>query len=169
VRGGAKATPRLSLRKFQPALLKAIKEAHVKKHISRKSTVDWLSDKVDRKILIGGAVAVIVVVVVAVTMFIFLNQPPSPLFTVTGKQQHTTSVGGGYEVISWNFTFAYKGASALQNVNLYLNNGNMPFKTVPEVTKGWTNEYIWTPGDVNANVTITISWQGGTEYYEFQP
>ena len=109
-------------------------------------------------------------IVVAVLATVFLgNAPPSPLFTVTGKQQHTTSVGGGYEVISWNFTFAYNGANALQNVPLYLNNENMPFKTVPEVTKGWTDEYIWTPSDISANATITISWQGGTEHYEFQP
>jgi hypothetical protein len=101
---------------------------------------------------------------------VFLGKaPPSPLFTVTGEQQHTTSVSGGYEVVSWNFTFAYYDANALQNLNLYLNNGNMPFKTVPEVTKGWTDEYILTPLGTSATATITISWQDGTEHYDFQP
>jgi hypothetical protein len=112
------------------------------------------------------------VVIVAVLVIVFLTTKPSPpslLFTVTGKQQSTESVGGGYEVTSWNFTFTYNGKSALQNVNLYLNNGNFPFEAVPEVTKGWTYGYIWTPSDISANVTITISWQGGTENYEFQP
>ena len=125
-----------------------------------------------RKLEPGGVVAAIVAVVVAVLLIVFLlphPSPPSPLFTVTGKEQPTESVSGTYEVTSWNFTFAYKGTRALQNVNLYLDNGNLPFKTVPEVTKGWTYEYIWTPSDINANVTITISWQGGTENYELQP
>jgi hypothetical protein len=125
-----------------------------------------------RKRVLDEVVAVIVVVAVAVLAIVFLAtrpSPPSPLFTVTGKEQPTESVGGGYEVTSWNFTFAYEGTRALQNVNLYLNNGDLPFKTVPEVTKGWTYEYIWTPSDISANVTITISWQGGTENYELQP
>jgi hypothetical protein len=124
-----------------------------------------------RKLVIVGVIAVIVVVVVAVLSIVFLiprPSKPSPLFTITGKEQPTESVGG-YEVTSWNFTFAYNGTRTLQNVNLYLNNGDLPFKTVPEVTKGWTYEYIWTPSDISANVTITISWQGGTENYEFQP
>ena len=102
----------------------------------------------------------------------FLTAPPlssSPLFAVTGKVQPTESVGGGYEVMSWNFTFAYNGEKTLQNVNLYLNNGNMPFKTAPEITEGWVYEYIWTPEEISKNATITVSWQGGTEYYEFQP
>jgi hypothetical protein len=128
-----------------------------------------MGEIMNRKFVIGGVVAVIVVVVAAVLVIVFLKAPTSPLFTVTGKQQNTESVGGGYEVVSWNFTFAYNGTSALQNVNLYLNNGDTPFKTVPEVTKGWTDEYIWTPSDISANATITISWQGGTEHYEFQP
>jgi hypothetical protein len=126
----------------------------------------------NRKLVIGVVVAVTVVVVAAVLIIVFLNapsSPPSPLFTVTGKQQKTESVGGGYEVVSWNFTFAYNGVSAMQNVNLYLNNGDNPFKTVPEVTKGWTYEYIWTPSDISASAKITILWQGGTEQYEFQP
>ena len=126
----------------------------------------------NRKLVIGVVLAVTVVVAAAVLVIVFLNAPsppPSPLFTVTGKQQNTESVGSGYEVVSWNFTFAYNGASAMQNVNLYLNNGDTPFKTVPEVTKDWTYEYIWTPSDISANATITISWQGGTEQYEFQP
>jgi hypothetical protein len=126
-----------------------------------------------RKLVLGGVVAVIVVVVVAVLVIMLVTRPPppppSPLFTVTGKEQPTESVSGTYEVISWNFTFAYKGTRALQNVDLYLNNGSLPFKMVPEVTKGWTYEYIWTPLDISANATITISWQGGTENYEFQP
>ncbi len=110
-----------------------------------------------------------VVIAVAVFVVIFFKAPPSPLFTVTGKQQFTESVGGGYEVLSWNFTFAYNGESALQNVNLYLNNGDTAFKTVPEVTKGWVYERIWTPENTSANASITVSWQGGAEYYEFQP
>jgi hypothetical protein len=126
-----------------------------------------------RKRVLGGVVAVIVVVVVAVSVAVFLvtrpPPPPSPLFTVTGKEQPTEGGNGAYEVTSWNFTFAYMGTRTLQNVNLYLNYGNLPFKTVPEVTKGWTYEYIWTPADISANATITISWQGGTENYELQP
>jgi len=104
-------------------------------------------------------------VVVAVTLLMLLNQPPSPLFTVTGKQQPTSS---GL-MTNWNFTFIYNGAGTLQNVNIYLNNENTPFKTVPEVTKGWTYKYLWTPADTSAKATITISWQGGTEHYELQP
>jgi hypothetical protein len=124
--------------------------------------------------LIGGGVTVAVVVVIAVLVMLFLNQPPSPLFTVTGKQQpmetiHSDYLQNGYDVINWNFTFVYNGENPLQNVNLYLNNGNMPFMSVLEVAKGWTYEYIWTSGDTTANATITISWQGGTEHYEFQP
>ena len=120
-----------------------------------------------------AAVAVIVVAVVLVIMS-FPTAPPSPLFTVTGKQQpmetiHSDYLQYSYDVINWNFTFAYNGENALQNVNLYLNNGNMPFSSVPQVNIGWTYEYIWTPGDISANATITISWQGGTEQYEFQP
>jgi len=96
----------------------------------------------------------------------FLNQPPSPLFTVTGKfQQEELS---GLQFLSWNFTFAYNGANSMQNVNFFMNSEGDPFKTVPEVTKGWTDEYI-RPVHTSANVTITISWQGGTESYEFQP
>ena len=129
----------------------------------------------NRKLLLFG-VAVIAIVIVAVVLVImsFPTLPPSPLFTVTGKQQPMETVHGdylenNYEVISWNFTFVYNGENALQNVNLYLNDGNMPFKLVPQVAKGWTYEHIWTPGDISANATITISWQGGTEQYEFQP
>jgi len=128
-----------------------------------------------RKLLLYG-VAVVAVVVVAVVLVIMLfpTLPPSPLFTVTGKQQPMETIHGdylenNYEVINWNFTFAYNGKNALQNVNLYLNNGNMPFKSVPEVAKGWIYEYHWVPGEPSANSTITISWQGGTEQYEFQP
>ena len=129
----------------------------------------------NRKLLLFG-VAVVAVVIVAVVLVImsFPTLPPSPLFTVTGKQQPMETVHGdylenNYEVISWNFTFVYNGENALQNVNLYLNDGNMPFRSVPQVAKGWTYEHIWTPGDISANATITISWQGGTEQYEFQP
>jgi hypothetical protein len=129
----------------------------------------------NRKLLLFG-VAVIAIVIVAVVLVImsFPTLPPSPLFTVTGKQQPMETVHGdylenNYEVISWNFTFVYNGENALQNVNLYLNDGNMPFRSVPQVAKGWTYEHIWTPGDISANATITISWQGGTEQYEFQP
>jgi len=76
----------------------------------------------NRKRVIGVVVAVAVLVVVAFFVIVFLTAPPpSPLFTVTGKVQPTESVGG-YEVMSWNFTFAYRGTNALQNVNIYLNN-----------------------------------------------
>jgi hypothetical protein len=117
---------------------------------------------------------VVVLIVATVLVVSFMNTPsehsePSPLFTVIGKQQQTSATSGEYQVTSWNFAFAYTGAKALQNVNLYLNNGDMPFKTVPSVTQGWTYEYIWTPGDIGANATITVSWQGGTEQYDFQP
>jgi hypothetical protein len=115
--------------------------------------------------------AVLVVIVIVVSSVIFLNSPAppkGPLFTVTGKQQTTQSVSG-YNVVSWNFTFAYRGDTPLQNVNLFLDNGDTPFKTVSEVTTNWVYEYIWTPEDLTANRTITISWQGGTESYEFQP
>ena len=129
----------------------------------------------NRKLLVYG-VAVVAVVVVAVVLVItlFPTLPPSPLFTVTGKQQlmesiHSDYLQNGYDVINWNFTFAYNGENALQNVNLYLNNGNMPFKSVPEVAKGWTYQHYVTPEDLSANATITISWQGGTERSEFQP
>jgi hypothetical protein len=129
----------------------------------------------NRKILLCG-VAVVAAVVVAVVLVImsFPTAPPSPLFTVTGKQQpmetiHSDYLQYSYDVINWNFTFVYNGENALQNVNLYLNNGNLPFRTVPQVAKGWTYEYAWTPGNISANATITISWQGGTEQYEFQP
>ena len=128
-----------------------------------------MGETTNRKLAIGGAIAVVAVIIMAaVFITIFLNAPPpppSPLFTVTGKQQPTSS---GL-MTNWNFTFVYNGASTLQNVNIYLNNENTPFKTVPEITKGWTDEYIWTPSDTSANATITISWQGGTEHYEFQP
>ncbi len=124
----------------------------------------------NRKWLIAGTTTVAVIIIVIVFGAVFLNspEPKSPLFTVAGRQQTTKSVGG-YDVISWNFTFGYNGEETLQNVNLFLNNDDMSFKTVPEVTKGWGYEYVWTPGDINANATITVSWQGGTEYYEFQP
>jgi hypothetical protein len=121
-----------------------------------------------RRTSIAGIVIVAVVIVGLFVAVTFLGNT-SPLFTVTGKKQPTESVGGGYVVTSWNFTFAYDGKNTLQNVNLYLNNGDNPFRTVPEVTKGWTDEYIWTPSDLNASVTITVSWQSGTEQYEFQP
>ena len=127
-----------------------------------------------KRLLFGVAVIAIVIVAVVLVIMSFPTLPPSPLFTVTGKQQPMETVHGdylenNYEVISWNFTFVYNGENALQNVNLYLNDGNMPFRSVPQVAKGWTYEHIWTPGDISANATITISWQGGTEQYEFQP
>jgi hypothetical protein len=141
-------------------------------HISRVLRKNRKKGKITkRRLVIVVVVAVIVVVVVAVLAIVFLvphPSKPSPLFTVTGKEQPTESVGG-YQVTSWNFTFEYNGKRALQNVSLYLDSGNLPFKTVPEVTKGWTYEYIWTPADINSNVTITVLWQGGTENYEFQP
>jgi hypothetical protein len=125
---------------------------------------------------VAYAVAVVAAVVVAVVLVImsFPTAPPSPLFTVTGKQQpmetiHSDYLQYSYDVINWNFTFAYNGENALQNVNLYLNNGNIPVKSVPQVTKGWTYEYVCAPEDISANATITISWHGGTEQYEFQP
>jgi hypothetical protein len=125
-------------------------------------------------LLLGVAVAAVVIVVVVLVIMSFPTAPPSPLFTVTGKQQpmesiHSDYLQNGYDVINWNFTFVYNGENALQNVNLYLNDGNMPFRSVPEVAKGWIYEYHWVPGDVTANATITISWQGGTEQYQFQP
>ncbi|MGD6850829.1 MAG: hypothetical protein ACQCN6_02065 [Candidatus Bathyarchaeia archaeon] len=127
----------------------------------------------NRKLLAVILVAV-VLIVATVLVVSFINTPsepsePSPLFAVTGKQQQTNATSGDYQVTSWNFTFNYNGAKTLQNVNLYLNNGDMPFKTVPSVTEGWTYQYIWTPGDIGANAMITVSWQGGTEQYEFQP
>ena len=125
----------------------------------------------NRKLLIAVtfAAAVLVAATILAVSLINTSTDPSPLFTVTGKEQQTHSVAGGYQVTSWNFTFTYNGAKALQNVNLYLNNGDMPFKTVPSITKGWTDQYIWTPGDIGADAKITVSWQGGTENYEFQP
>jgi hypothetical protein len=125
-------------------------------------------------LLLGVAVSAVVVIAVVLVIMSFPTLPPSPLFAVSGKQQSMETIHGdylqnGYDVINWNFTFAYNGESALQNVNLYLNNGNMPFRSVPEIAKGWTYEYIWTPGDISANATITISWQGGTEQYDFPP
>jgi hypothetical protein len=131
---------------------------------------------VNRKLLIGGAIAA-VVVVAAVFAVMLLNAPPaqpSPLFSVTGKQQsmettHSDYLQNGYDVINWNFTVVYNGEKALQNVNIYRNNQDLPIKTVPEVTKGWAYENIWTPGDITANATIIVAWQGGTETYEFQP
>ena len=127
-----------------------------------------------KRLLYGVAVVVAVVVVIVLVIMLFPTAPPSPLFTVTGKQQPMETIHGdylenNYEVLNWNFTFVYNGENAFQNVNLYLNDGNMPFKLVPQVAKGWTYELIWTPGDISANATITISWQGGTEQYEFQP
>jgi hypothetical protein len=125
-------------------------------------------------VLAGVAVVAVVVVAVVLVIMFFPTVPPSPLFTVTGKQQqmetiHSDYLQNSYDVINWNFTFVYNGEATLQNVNLYLNNGDMAFKTVPEVTKGWVYEYIWKPMDISANATTTVSWQGGTEYYEFQP
>lgn len=130
----------------------------------------------NRKRLLYGAAIVVAVVVVALILVIvfFPTPPPSPLFTVTGKQQpmetiHSDYLQNGYDVINWNFTFVYNGENALQNVNLYLNNGNMPFKSVPQVAKDWTYQHYIAPEDLSSNATITISWQGGTEQYEFQP
>lgn len=97
------------------------------------------------------------------------HTPESSLFTVTGKQQLATSVDGTYHVTSWNFTFLYNGEKAIQNVNFLLDNKDTPFKTVPEITKNWYSEHIWTPEDLKAARTITISWQGGTESYQFEP
>jgi len=128
-----------------------------------------------KRLLYGVAIvaAVVIVAVVLVIMF-FPTPPPSPLFTVMGQQQPMETIHGdylenNYEVINWNFTFAYNGEKALQNVFIYLNDGSMPFKSVPQVAKGWTYEGYWTPEDIGANATITVSWQGGTEQYEFQP
>jgi hypothetical protein len=126
----------------------------------------------NRKLVIIGAVFIIVVIVAAVSVIVFLNAPKSSqslFFTVTGREQNGIPAGVSNSIVSWNFSFTYNHENTLQNVNLFLNNGDMPFKTVPEVTKGWTNEYIWTPSDINANATITISWQGGTEKFGFQP
>jgi heme/copper-type cytochrome/quinol oxidase subunit 2 len=124
----------------------------------------------NQKLIIGATIIAAVIIVAAVLVVLFYGtQPTSPMFTVTGKQQTTPSVSGDYTVTSWNFTFVYNGANTLQNVNFYLDTGNMPFKTVPQITKGWTDQYIWTPEDLQANRTITVSWQGGTESYEFHP
>jgi hypothetical protein len=126
----------------------------------------------NRKMVIIGAVFVIVVMVATVSVIIFLsalNSSKSPFFIVTGREQNGIPAGVSHSIVSWNFTFTYNHENNLQNVNLFLNNGDMPFKTVPEVTKAWIYEYIWTPSDIKANATITISWQGGTEKFEFQP
>ena len=119
---------------------------------------DERDERMNRKRLLYGVaivVAVVVVVVVLVIMF-FPTAPPSPLFTVTGKQQPTESIHAdylenNYEVISWNFTVVYNGENALQNVNIYRNSMDLPIKVMPEVTKGWKYEKIWTPGDISAN------------------
>ena len=127
-----------------------------------------------KRLLFGVAVVAVVLVVVVFVIMFFPTAPPSPLFTVTGKQQsmetiHSDYLQNGYDVINWNFTVVYNGENALQNVNIYRNSEDLPIKVVPEVTKGWKYEKIWTPGDISANATITVSWQGGTEQYEFQP
>jgi hypothetical protein len=123
-----------------------------------------------KNMVVGVAVIAAIIIVAGVLVVLFRgNQSPSPLFTVTGKQQTTRSVSNEYDVTSWNFTFLYNGARSLQNVNFYLDTGNMPFKAVPEITQGWTDQYIWTPEDLQASHMITVSWQGGTERYEFQP
>jgi hypothetical protein len=124
----------------------------------------------NRKLVIIGVVLAIVVIIAAVSINFFLNAPKSSnsqFFTVTGKEQNGIPEGVSNSIVSWNFTFTYNHENNLQNVNLFLNNGDMPFKTVPEVTKAWKYEYIWTPSDIKANATITISWQGGTEKFEF--
>jgi hypothetical protein len=90
-------------------------------------------------------------------------------FVATGKQQSTMSVNGQYDVVSWNFTFHYVGEKSIQNVNFFLDNQDTPFKTVPEITTNWVYTHIWTPEDLNATRKITISWQGGTQSFEFQP
>ncbi len=119
--------------------------------------------------LIVASVLAVTMILFAMTSFLSAPESKSPLFSVTGKQQATQSVDGHYGVVSWNFTFAYRGEKPLQNVNLFLDKYDAPFKIVPEVTKNWVYEYIWTPEDLTANRTITISWFGGTESYEFQP
>ena len=100
-----------------------------------------------KRLLYGVAVAAVVVVVAVLVIMLFPPTPPSPLFTVTGKQQsmetiHSDYLQNGYDVTNWNFTFVYNGENALQNVNLYLNDGNMPFKSVPQVAKDWICEWI---------------------------
>ena len=97
------------------------------------------------------------------------NQSDINLFAATGNQQTTKSVNGQYDVISWNFTIQYLGAKSIQNVNFFLDNQDIPFKTVPQITPNWTYTYIWTPEDLSASRTIIISWQGGTQSFEFQP
>ena len=107
-------------------------------------------EKMNRKHLFYGVAIVAVVIVVVVLVIMSLpTSPPStsPLFTVTGKQQsmetiHSDYLQNGYDVTNWNFTFVYNGENALQNVNLYLNDGNMPFKSVPQVAKDWICEWI---------------------------
>ena len=97
------------------------------------------------------------------------NRSESNPFVATGKQQSTRSVSGQYDVVSWNFTFHYVGEKSIQNVNFFLDNQDTPFKTVPEITTNWVYSYIWTPEDLSASRAITISWQGGTQSFEFQP
>jgi len=96
------------------------------------------------------------------------TQSESNPFIATGNLQTTKSVGG-YDVVSWNFKFQYTGEKSIQNVNFFLDNHTSPFLTVPEITKNWDYTYIWTPGDLNTSRTITVSWQGGTQIFEFQP
>jgi hypothetical protein len=97
------------------------------------------------------------------------NQSDSTLFAATGKQQATKSVNGQYDVISWNFTFQYLGAKSIQNINFFLENQDIPFKTVPQITPDWFYTYIWTPEDLSSSRTVIISWQGGTQSFEFEP
>jgi hypothetical protein len=90
-------------------------------------------------------------------------------FIVTGYQQSAKSVNGQYNVVSWNFTFKYIGEKSIQNVNFFLGNDTSPFLTEPEITTDWVYTYMWTPEDLSASRTVTISWQGGVQTSEFQP
>jgi hypothetical protein len=126
---------------------------------------------VNKKRLTVVIVIVVTIFIAGFHMIIFLNQqvPMSHPFDAFAKQQTTKSVSGQYDVTSWNFTFFYRGEKPIQNVNFFLDSQDMPFKTVPEVTKGWVYSYIWTPEDLNATRTIVIAWQGGTASFKFQP
>jgi len=64
------------------------------------------------------AIVTVVVVSIVLVMILFSTSPPSLLFTVRGKQQpmesiHSDYLQSSYDVINWNFTFAYNDENAL--------------------------------------------------------
>ncbi|NLF88432.1 hypothetical protein GX563_06380 [Candidatus Bathyarchaeota archaeon] len=124
----------------------------------------------------------IIIVVLSVTIlveFVYLqsqidtlknqNQTELNPFIATGLQQTTKSINNQYDVTSWNFTFQYTGKKTIQNVNFFLDNQDTPFKSVPEVAPDWMYTYIWTPEDLTATRTVTVSWQGGVQTFNFEP